>query len=329
MTFELNTRQLFLTYPHCPAAPKFVLDQFTGRLPIDDYIVAREPHKDGSPHIHCYIKLTKRVRCKTEMLDIVDEEGKPYHGNYQRCKNAWLVQKYCKKGGNYTTNMVFEPLRQAIDLAKAGDVAGAFSAVAESRPDMILMGGSRLKANLQMLASAEEKEDQSNFTEFINIPPAIAHWQRKRHTLWLYGPSGYGKTEYAKSLFNNPLLISHTDQLKKLEPHHDGVIFDDYSMCHKPREIAIHITDLANKRGINVKHGMVVIPKGLPRVFCSNVWIWPEDESGAIERRVFAVYIRKQLYDEAPALDNKNGDEWSQISLADLTGVNERLMGDG
>lgn len=328
--FQLNTVQLFLTYPKCNTTPESVLDQLERQLCIKEYIIAQEDHKDGSKHLHAYIKLNKRKKCYGDMLDITDENGDTHHGNYQRCRNGYLVQKYCKKGGEFITNMEFNLLAQAVDLARSGDVKAAFDAVAEARPDMVLTAGTRIKTNLQMLADDGKQEDDNKFTNFINIPAKMLQWQRTQHSLWLIGPSGVGKTEYAKSLFNNALLVSHVDQLKKLGAEHDGIIFDDFSICHWPREAGIHITDLANKRGINVKHGVVVIPKGMPRVFCSNEWIWPEDDSGAIKRRVHCVRVQDKLYHEDPAdKQDKPADDWDMVGQSRLVCVNDRLMARG
>ena len=146
MSFVLRSKQLFLTYPKCNASPEFALEQLQQSLPIQEYIIAQEDHKDGTKHLHAYIKLTCQKRCNVDMLDIADEEGDTHHGNYQKCRNAYLVQKYCKKGGIFITNMKFNLLAQAVDLARSGDVKAAFTAVTEARPDMILTAGKRVKA---------------------------------------------------------------------------------------------------------------------------------------------------------------------------------------
>lgn len=310
---------------------KDVLECYEMRLQVEEYIIAKEAHKDGTPHIHVYLNLTKKTRVKVEHFDLVDVDVK-YHGNYQTCRNSFKVQKYCMKGGDYISNMEFNMLRQALNLAEGGDVAGGFDAVCEARPDMVLTCGNRVLSNLQMIAErATQEEEKEDLRAWVDVPEAIGRWQRNRHVLWLFGPTGVGKTQYAKGLFRSPLLVRHVDQLKGLVQTHDGIVFDDFAMRHWPRESAIHICDLDNKSGINVKHGVAVIPKGMPRVFCSNDWIWPNDESGAIERRVHAVHVARVMYADAEAMDvdNKPDDDWREALKLGLTDVNDRLMGRG
>lgn len=101
------------------------------------------------------------------------------------------------------------------------------------------------------------------------------------------GPSGLGKTEFAKAHFENPLIVSHVDDLKLLSTgDYDGIIFDDFSVTHWPRTAAIHLVDLTECRSINVKYGTAEIPAGTPRIFTCNEWPFPDDPHGAIRRRV-------------------------------------------
>lgn len=313
-TFKLNTRQAFLTYPQCPLTPERVLECLSDKLDIQDYIIAQEEHKEKGLHLHVYLKLHKRQRLSREMLMLTDFTGEEeYNGSYERCKCSYAVQKYCKKDGKFITNIEFNLLRAAVDMAVTGDVKAAFQQVMDARPDMILTSGDRVKRNLQMLADDAKEADKEQFTEFINIPVKMAAWNRHKYALWLYGKTKMGKTEYAKSLFNKPLLVRHRDQLKGLTAEHDGIVFDDFGMTHWPREAAIHITDLNNASGIDVKHGVTIIPRRLPRVFCSNVQIWPTDESGAIQRRVFTVRVREMLYAPNEDEPNKPDDDWADV----------------
>ncbi len=121
--------------------------------------------------------------------------------------------------------------------------------------------------------------------------------------VFLWGTSGAGKTEFACAHFVCPLLVSHMDQLKKLCPSHDGIVFDDMSFTHYPENVIIHLLDMAKTRGVNVKHGYVEIPKGLPRIFTSNLSVWETfpypsgtERVRAVERRMNVIEIKDPLF---------------------------------
>lgn len=72
--------------------------------------MARELHEDGTPHVHVFAKYSKKVEWKSDKWDIGT-----YHGNYQVAKSWKAVERYCKKDGDYLTN---------IDVSSARDKKG-------------------------------------------------------------------------------------------------------------------------------------------------------------------------------------------------------------
>lgn len=291
--YRLQGSRLFLTYPQCDLECKDALDKLMEIVDISDYIIAKEEHKDGNKYLHCYLKLNKRCDFKNpNCLDLED-----YHGNYQTAKNEYAVKKYCKKNGDYITNMEFDIIKDIIDTARLGDVKGAVNQISEHMPMEIIRHGSKIAENLSVVFDNKItiKYDRSQFNEL----PGVLEWEEKyksTHVLWIHGPSGLGKTEYVKSLFNKPLLVSHADKLKQMSFHsYDGIIFDDCNFSHWPRESCIHLVDVENERDINVKHSMVTIPESMVRVFTSNVPIFKYDETGAISRRVYYVWCDRDL----------------------------------
>lgn len=295
---------------------ELALEQTSGKLSVFEYIVAEEEHKDGTPHLHGYFNCDKRFNINNpHRLDLEGPDGTKYHGNYQAVKNPARCKAYCKKGGKYITNMKFKLMAEAIQLAQEGKAKEAFDKIIEARPDMILCNGAKVKANINMLAQDNVETKLFDLSEFKNLPAKLKLWRRNVHVLWFFGPTGTGKTELAKAHFVNPLLVRHAGQLKNLAGH-DGLVFDDFNVGHWPREAAIHLTDIENHSGINVKHGHVVIPAGMPRIFTSNTWIWPHDKTGAIKRRVFCVKCPDKMYETdmiAKLQAEKDPDDWSDV----------------
>lgn len=110
-------------------------------------------------------------------------------------------------------------------------------------------------------------------------------------SLILWGEPGIGKTEFAKTLLgDNFYLVSHLDQLNNFVPDfHSGIIFDDMSFLHLPREAQIHIVDQDNDRAIHIRYGIGFIPKQTKKIFTTNIangHIFDLND-GAIKRRVY------------------------------------------
>jgi len=100
--YRLNCKQLFLTYPKMDKSKEEVLSSLREkRLPIQDYIIARELHADGTPHIHVYLQLTSRINYKDpHALDILGQ-----HGSYESVRNRKATWKYITKGADFITNL--------------------------------------------------------------------------------------------------------------------------------------------------------------------------------------------------------------------------------
>lgn len=74
---------------------KVLLEEKFKEMPFGsiEYLIAEEKHKDGSPHLHVYIKLPwkKHIRRPT-FFDI-----KGHHGRYETVRSANKVIGYCCK----------------------------------------------------------------------------------------------------------------------------------------------------------------------------------------------------------------------------------------
>lgn len=295
--FRIQAKKCFFTYPQCPIPKEVALELLTDILAkyggLQRYRICEEEHKDEAKHLHAYVQCREKISTKKCSFADLIWEGKTYHGNYQSCKNPDAVLQYCKKGENpnYIDNIEADLYPSLIETARTHGVKRAMSELCTRKPELFVREGKRIRTNLEMIAPPTVATVPKDF--FFNVPPAaIQHWSNNPHhrSLWLLGPTQLGKTSFAVSCFDRPLLVSHIDQLKELTSEHDGIIFDDCSFNHWPRSSVLHILDLEQPRGINVKNNHVVIPKGMPRIFTSNVNIWPADDP-AIRRRIIGCVI--------------------------------------
>lgn len=147
----------------------------------------------------------------------------------------------------------------------------------------------------------------------------------------LTGISGAGKTRFGLAHFEEPLLVSMMEDLKRLEVRHTGIVFDDVSFAGYTLEQCIHLCDLEMPRTINVKHGSVTIPAGLPRIITTNKPIedlFPPDPAGALRRRIHVVHVVNKLYSEVDIIPGWNEQDmawmesiWPAALAAEATGA--------
>lgn len=160
------------------------------------------------------------------------------------------------------------------------------------------------KRILREIANAKPKFSKENF-----YPNKLAEEHDfTTKALVLRGPPNGGKTQYAKTFFKKPLLVRHPDKLKSFDENvHDGIIFDDQSYGHWPRESVIHLMDVEEEADINVKNSMVTIPAGTPRIFTTNrqMRVVEEDRFGKVEHTKDKSFLPARLDEFDTAIDRR------------------------
>ena len=104
-SFRISAKKFLLTYPQIPnpkITPEEIKEIILKRWPteIQSGIVAKELHKDGTPHIHIIIAFWKRIDIKNPtFFDFIMEK----HGNYATVKSTKKAVSYLQKSGHYIT----------------------------------------------------------------------------------------------------------------------------------------------------------------------------------------------------------------------------------
>ena len=198
----------FCTWPKCPIDKATCLKILDGKLDIQEYVICEEKHKDGSPHLHAFIKLKKKKRFNPTMFDLKDLEEN-YHGEYQKAKSLRAVVRYVIKDKNYISNIDVKKY-----LAKKGKL---------TKEDL--------------LADVDELLDQGKIS-----PMQVASWYRnscvykmlqkkrmpdempekKRH-LWIWGPSNTGKT----TCLRNQMKEKGEENFFQIPTNNDWVGYND------------------------------------------------------------------------------------------------------
>lgn len=222
-SYRLSCKHLLLTYPRLDKTKEQVLGALMEKkLSIKDYIVARELHNDGTPHIHVYLKLNLRVNYKDpHCLDIF---GK--HGSYESVRSIKAIYKYLVKGGDFITNLhtldnqIFDLKEYLLKLVHMGDIKQAREVLINSSDLRILGNFNKWLKDLEALYALKHptKAISSYNKEQFEYPEEVVEWflKDKNLTLLLVGPSGFGKTQGVLSLMadSNPLLVRDINDLK-------------------------------------------------------------------------------------------------------------------
>jgi len=108
--FRVNAQALMLTYAQC-AIPKeemlVLLNHIMEKKKwiLNEYVIAEEKHADGSPHLHCYLKLATKPNIKDPRVFDVQWDGKPFHPSIEGVRSPAAVTRYCKKDGDFIASI--------------------------------------------------------------------------------------------------------------------------------------------------------------------------------------------------------------------------------
>lgn len=262
--FRLQACNFFLTYPQCALTPEEALKLLAPKLTIKDYVIAREEHKDGTPHLHVYLRADRKMHIRDP--NFFDLEA--HHGNYQSCRSNGAVLKYVTKDGLYITNMdINVSWGSALQLARRGDASAACEYVKQHYPREYCLHGSNIENNLRACAPNHAKVRYTEFHPDSNFTWSIGSGK----VLWLWGPSGVGKTQFAKHLLGRAFLCRELDSLREYDPDkHNGFILDDLDICKLEKATLIALTDMEDDSQIRCRYRNARIPAGTPRIVTSN-----------------------------------------------------------
>jgi len=115
----------------------------------------------------------------------------------------------------------------------------------------------------------------------------------------LKGLANCGKTNWAISQFENPLLVSDLDQLKDIHKKTDGLIFDEMLFEHIPKQAQIYLLDMAMDRTIRTRHSNAVIPRNMPRIFTCNEheYVFGATPHESVTRRYNTIHISEPMFE--------------------------------
>ncbi len=243
------------------------LDLLTAQSCWSCCYIGAESGESNTPHLQGYLETPKRITLQS----LKSQLNLPrIHLEVARGTAAQNLT-YCSK-----ESLIFEkgtPMRQGkrSDLDEVVDKINSGATLRtlwkENSKTMIL--------HHRGISIAYQKLSPNTQSTNLTHPIESFSWNlildwTKTQVFW--GASGVGKTSYALALLPKALVVSHLDDLLKFDEEiHTGIIFDDISICHLPRESQIHITDQDLHRSIHCRYMTATIPCNTKKIFTTNI----------------------------------------------------------
>jgi len=332
-SFRIRAKYWALTYPNLPDVDnleEIFWKSLKKAFNIEDdtcwkYIIAKEKHKNGIPHIHVYLEFSRFQEIYSRKKLHVIVYDKICEGNYAaaRKKRNWIqyIVKSVENMDDLYTNMEINMVNGLYynnyaehlhAVVKDLGIDEALDTLFEKYPKQTITKGTTIIKNLYTYATYlnaknidEDRAPLKELTDFIDIPNEIIKWietkSTKRKTLIIWGPSGTGKTQLALAIANKlnkkPYIIREKNFLKNVVFNkHTLLIFDDLNVKSLSREESIHIFDSEEISQVRILYGFVIIPAGTNKIFTSNCIKDYNLKDKAINRRVISVNIEKSLF---------------------------------
>jgi len=264
-----NGKRFFLTYARCNRTKEELLEFLSAKAEIAHYVICRELHEDGTPHLHACVQFLETQRQPVAWLDF---HGK--HPNKQDPRKWVACTKYCKKGGDFIEDDA-AILDQETAMGPSAECA-TFEKKEEWFDHCCLNKYSFQYATFywdRLHSSCPTIVDDFAIGKMCKALEVFKFCPEQHKTLILLGKAGCGKTTWAK--INSPkpaLFVSHIDDLKLFDAEiHKSIIFDDVDFNHFPRTSQIHLCDFDNPRSIHCRHAVARIPAGVYKIFTANV----------------------------------------------------------
>jgi hypothetical protein len=269
---------------------------------VMDYVLVKELHEDGNPHIHVYLKTLRMTNIASVCYMDLELNGETLHPNIQPARKVANVLQYMLKfvqsktdenllfsesmSSRIDDNAQFMPLaKAAMALARKGQLQEALNLYENERPDFFIQNHLSLEKSLRgLFLKAHGAVAKFDFSKF-HIPESLSELLGKVETgfqarspksLYLHGGAGTGKSRLIESFVIqkmklNPLTVNNFDAIKEFKQGvHTAIIFDDVDLKKLSEEELIKLLDSEQGTTFRVTYGSVFIPACTLRFFISN-----------------------------------------------------------
>jgi len=266
------------------------LTQLIGSKPGVTYLVlGYEVGQGGLQHLQGYIEFSSKRR----MLGVKEVLGWPAAHLEAAKGSPGQASEYCKKDGVFSECGAISVNAQG----KRTDLDLVVEAIKDGRSMQQLWMDfpKTMIRNHQGIAKCFAKYNRKEFE--VKYQLGDFRWELEldlTRTTIFTGVAGCGKTSYAKALLPRALLVSHMDRLGDYDADvYDGIIFDDMSFSHLPRESQIHLVDIDEARDIHIRYQIAHIPANTKKIFTTNLIAGTifDISDAAIARRIHIIKL--------------------------------------
>lgn len=325
--FRFQARAVFLTYPKCPISTADALTLLRTKLGEADgthYLIAQEDHADGSKHLHIFVERNEIINTRNaRYFDIEDATG-TYHPNVTAPRDRDNVKTYVSKHGNYIIwpadwNWQSPPTKrskwqEATPLLMEGQTAAQ---LLQTMPDFVLANLKKVQEASAFLANLELLKQVPPLAEFLTWdlplecelsrnPQALIVWNELRDNLanmdfgrrqlYLYGPTGIGK-----SVFLHHLMLAVRTYMIPTEDFYDMWEDSRYDLSvmeefkgQKPIQWFNQWLDGATLN-VRQKGKQALKKKAVPTLILSNFDVNGPDVYPNMQESVSIVTLRRRL----------------------------------
>lgn len=284
--FKFDSQSFFLTYPQAGVLTwQEIVDKLRSVRDLEWCRIAREKHADGEPHYHAVGRFVSRVQSRC--VRVFDVGG--HHPNIQRIRSLRHAIAYVSKDGEF-----FDIGAVPTDFAE-GASFDAWTAARELPKMEFFTQCLKHRVSFQFAkffwSQAEQQREATIPEDFVPQGRETVEVQGltfvPEKSNVLIGPSGHGKTSWAKRVIPKPALwVRHVDKLSLFDKSlHKGIVFDEMVFTHYPREAQIQLVDLQDDSHIHCRYVVATIPAGTPRIFTANRDVFLGGDA-ALNRRI-------------------------------------------
>jgi len=313
---RLTGKNFFLTYSRTALTRQQLLDHLRKMGTLTSAIVAQETHQETTTnqpetHLHALVIFEKK---KDVVPTAFDVNGVHPNVRLPNARVGTLAQSlvnlwnYCRKEDTDPICIGEPPSckrsrsevsMEALALAETQSVSSALAFLAKEIPFEMLTKWTSVENSLQAYRTMKTRQAPPAF-QLENFLPVVmpVDW----HALLLTGPTGIGKTQFARALLPSAPVIRHVDQLRTADLS-NGIIFDDFDVSHWPVTSIIHLLDWDEASGIHCRYAHVLVPAHTKKIFTHNKplhqWLpetIPRPQYEAVERRITLVELTTRLF---------------------------------